>query len=68
MKRARRALANCTNAAVGTTDLVDPRKSQVVELRVFGGLNVEETAEVLKVSLDTVVRDWSWPRLGCSAG
>jgi len=56
------------SAAVGTTDLVDPRKSQVVELRVFGGLNVEETAEVLKVSLDTVVRDWSWPRLGCSAG
>lgn len=37
---------------------VDPRKSQVVELRFFGGLNVEETAEVLKVSPDTVLRDW----------
>jgi RNA polymerase sigma factor (TIGR02999 family) len=37
---------------------VDSRKSQVVELRFFGGLNVEETAEVLKVSRDTVVRDW----------
>jgi len=37
---------------------VDPRKSQVVELRFFGGLNVEETAEVLKVSSDTVLRDW----------
>jgi RNA polymerase sigma factor (TIGR02999 family) len=37
---------------------VDPRKSQVVELRFFGGLSVEETAEVLKVSPDTVVRDW----------
>jgi len=37
---------------------VDSRKSQVVELRFFGGLNVEETAEVLKVSPDTVVRDW----------
>jgi RNA polymerase sigma factor (TIGR02999 family) len=36
----------------------DPRKSQVVELRFFGGLSVEETAEVLKVSPDTVKRDW----------
>jgi RNA polymerase sigma-70 factor, ECF subfamily len=37
---------------------VDPRKSQVVELRFFGGLNLEETAAVLKVSSDTVTRDW----------
>ena len=37
---------------------VDPRKSQVVELRFFGGLSAEETAEVLKVSPDTVLRDW----------
>ena len=37
---------------------IDPRKSQVVELRFFGGLTVEETAEVLKVSPDTVKRDW----------
>jgi RNA polymerase sigma-70 factor, ECF subfamily len=37
---------------------VDLRKSQVVELRFFGGLSVEETAVVLKVSPDTVVRDW----------
>jgi RNA polymerase sigma factor (TIGR02999 family) len=37
---------------------VDPRKSQVVELRFFGGMSVEETAEVLRVSPDTVVRDW----------
>lgn len=36
----------------------DARKSQVVELRFFGGLNVEETAEVLKVSSETVLRDW----------
>ena len=45
---------------------VDPRKSRVVELRFFGGLSVEETAEVLKVSQDTVLRDWrlakSWLR------
>jgi len=37
---------------------LDPRKSQVVELRFFGGLSVEETASVLKVSVDTVMRDW----------
>jgi len=37
---------------------VDPRKSQVVELRFFGGLSVKETAEVLKVSQETVLRDW----------
>lgn len=37
---------------------VDPRKSKVVELRFFGGLSLEETAEVLKVCPDTVVRDW----------
>ncbi len=37
---------------------LDPRKSRVVELRFFGGLSVEETAEVLKVSAETVMRDW----------
>lgn len=36
----------------------DRRKSRVVELRYFGGLSVRETAEVLKVSEDTVLRDW----------
>lgn len=40
----------------------DQRKSRVVELRFFGGLNVEETAEVLKVSVNTVKRDWSTAR------
>ena len=35
-----------------------PRQSRVVELRYFGGLSVEETAEVLKVSAETVKRDW----------
>ncbi len=38
---------------------VDVRKSRVIELRFFGGLSVEETAEVLKVSPATVRRDWS---------
>jgi RNA polymerase sigma factor (TIGR02999 family) len=37
---------------------IDDRKSQVVELRFFGGLGIEETAEVLKVSPETVKRDW----------
>jgi len=36
----------------------DERKSRVIELRFFGGLSVEETAAVLKVSVDTVMRDW----------
>src|SRR2546427_4266302 len=38
---------------------IDPRKSKVVELRFFGGLSVEETAEALRVSPLTVKRDWS---------
>lgn len=37
---------------------LDPRKAQVVELRFFGGLSLEETAEALDVSTDTVGRDW----------
>jgi len=47
---------------------VDPRKSRVVELRFFGGLSVEETAEVLKVSPDTVHRDWRLAKNVASAG
>jgi RNA polymerase sigma-70 factor (ECF subfamily) len=42
---------------------IDPRKVQVVEMRFFGGLNVEETAEVLKVSPVTVKRDWRGAKL-----
>ena len=44
--------------ALSTLAKVDPRKAQIVELRFFGGLSVEETAEVVKVSCDTVMRDW----------
>jgi RNA polymerase sigma factor (TIGR02999 family) len=40
----------------------DSRKAQVVEMRFFGGLSVEETAEVLKISAVTVMRDWSTAR------
>lgn len=42
---------------------IDQRKVRVVELRYFGGLSVEETAEVLAVSRDTVMRDWKMARL-----
>ena len=38
---------------------LDPRKSQIVELRFFGGLSIEETADVLGVSPGTVMRDWT---------
>jgi RNA polymerase sigma factor (sigma-70 family) len=44
--------------ALNALAAIDPRKSQVIELRFFGGLTAEETAEVLKVSPDTVLRDW----------
>jgi RNA polymerase sigma-70 factor, ECF subfamily len=40
----------------------DPRKARVVELRFFGGLSVDETAEVLSVSPETVMRDWKFAR------
>ena len=45
--------------AINALARLDPRKAQVVEMRFFGGLSVEETAEVLKVSAVTVMRDWS---------
>jgi RNA polymerase sigma factor (TIGR02999 family) len=42
---------------------VDERKSRVIELRFFGGLTVEETAEVLHMSTDTIKRDWRLAKL-----
>ena len=41
---------------------IDPRKAEVIELRFFAGLSVAETAEVLRVSEDTVLRDWRLAR------
>jgi RNA polymerase sigma-70 factor (ECF subfamily) len=41
---------------------IDARKARVIELRFFGGLSVEETAEVIKVSTDTILRDWKMAR------
>jgi RNA polymerase sigma-70 factor, ECF subfamily len=46
------------NDALSTLASFDPRMGQVVELRFFGGLTVQETADVLKVSPETVMRDW----------
>ena len=45
--------------AINLLAKLDPRKVQVVEMRFFGGLSVEETAEILKVSAVTVMRDWN---------
>jgi len=44
--------------AMNSLARIDPRKVQIVEMRFFGGLSVEETAEVLKISPVTVKRDW----------
>ena len=44
--------------ALNTLAEMDPRKGQVVEMRFFGGLSAEETAEALHVSIGTVMRDW----------
>lgn len=49
--------------ALGRLSASDPRKGRVVELRYFGGLTVEETAEALGVSPETVLRDWKVARL-----
>jgi len=46
------------DSALESLARLDPRKAQVVEMRFFGGLSVEETAAVLKVSPQTVLRDW----------
>jgi RNA polymerase sigma factor (sigma-70 family) len=48
--------------ALDALALIDPRKAKVIELRFFGGLSVEETAEVLKISPQSVMRDWKMAR------
>jgi RNA polymerase sigma factor (TIGR02999 family) len=48
--------------ALNTLAKMDPRKARVIELRFFGGLSVEEAAEVLSVSPETVLRDWKFAR------
>ena len=49
--------------ALAALEKVHPRKSQVVELRFFGGLSIEEAAEALHMSPDTVKRDWRFAKL-----
>jgi RNA polymerase sigma factor (TIGR02999 family) len=46
------------NDALEALVRLDPRKARVIELRFFGGLTVDETAEVLKISRESVMRDW----------
>jgi RNA polymerase sigma factor (TIGR02999 family) len=48
--------------ALGRLEALDPQKSRIVELRYFGGLGIEETAEVIGISPATVKRDWSMAR------
>jgi RNA polymerase sigma factor (TIGR02999 family) len=50
------------NDALRRLEALDPQKSRVVELRYFGGLTIEETAEALRISPSTVKRDWSMAR------
>lgn len=49
--------------ALQALSMIDPRKAQLVELRYFGGLTIEETANVLGVSTPTVERDWRTARI-----
>jgi RNA polymerase sigma factor (TIGR02999 family) len=48
--------------ALDQMKISDPRKAQIVELRYFGGMSVEETAAIVKVSVETVTRDWRLAR------
>ena len=51
------------DAALSALEAEHPRQAQVVELRFFGGLSLEETAEALHISIDTVKRDWRFAKL-----
>ena len=57
-KKARGVDVEALDEALTTLAKIDPRKSRVVELRFFGGLTMEETADVLEISEETVLRDW----------
>lgn len=51
------------DAALEELALLDPRQAQIVELRFFGGLTMDEVAEVMKISISTVNREWATVRL-----
>lgn len=58
-----RALELCAlDDALDTLARMDPRRAQVIELRFFGGLTVEETADILNISPQSVMRDWKIAR------
>ena len=57
-----RAQLSALDDALTALAHMDPRRAQVVELRYFGGLTVEETSQVLNVSPQTVMRDWKLAR------
>ena len=59
---ARSAMVLALDEALARLAVKDPRKSRVVELRFFGGLSTDEIAEVLKVSSNTVLNDWTMAR------
>ena len=59
---ARPAALVALDDALNALELLDERKSRVVELRFFGGLTNDEIAEVLKVSAETIKRDWRFAR------
>ena len=60
--RARGVELLALDEALGALSKLDPRKGQVVELRYFGGLSVDETAQVLRISAETVLRDWRFAK------
>jgi len=49
--------------ALKALEAVHPRKSQVIEMRFFGGMTIEETATALDISVETVNRDWRFAKL-----
>lgn len=62
ISKERAAEVAALDEALQNLSKLDERKSRVVELRYFGGLSVEETAEVLKISPQTVMRDWRFAK------
>lgn len=62
LTEARSAELLALNNAIDRLAKLDPRQARIVELRFFGGLSVEETAEVVGISPKTVKRDWSFAR------
>lgn len=48
--------------ALNALAMIDPRRAQVIELRFFGGLTVEETGQVLQISPQMLMRDWRLAR------